>query len=428
MTAAQLVWGSAGAVYAGASAAAPTFTHVTLPAPGAAEPGIVIDADDRVFVNGASLHPQAPLTWASTDHGATFHTIGQFGVPMNPYFDTDIAIAPDDGTVYWVGDAAAGFSAVVYTSHDGGSSWFGPGYGGSAADRPWLAAAPNGVVYLLVHNLLSSVTAVLLKSTDHGLTFLPVSGFRLGEGNSATPGRFLVNPADPNDLVIFYTASSANGNPDNGPAATTADEVWIARSHDGGTTFENHRSFGGASVGHVFAGGAMDASGNLYAVFSRSATDTTTHVELVASHDGVTWTQPITVDGLADHPSNVFPSVTAGGGHVDVAWYTSTAAFYDDTTADWTVAFGRTTDSFSSLPSFTQVQVSPGVVHHGALCVEGSSCQSRGDNSGEFLDFLSVTSGPGGRASVVYNEDGVVESAIFMSPVPKTVYAREVAS
>jgi hypothetical protein len=410
-----------------------SFTNVRLPGGGGGEPGVVVDTDGRIFVN-SPFTPASASLYRSLDGGDSFTRRGHFdGVPPRLFSaDSDVAVAPDDGTVYAVNrqDYGTGITVsatgiccpahltnhLVYVSSDHGESYEGPAIADAYADRPWLVAGNDGVVYLgSALNPPAGPTLMLSRSTDHGRTWLPMSNVSIsGTGTHPDATCFIsrrpvLDPGDGQTLYLFYMLSRLED-----CARTRGDnfEIWVAKSSDGGRTWSHHRAATAAApIDHLW--GDVDAAGNLYVAWNEVAADGSTHVELASSVDGgIAWRGPFRVDQLAGHDSNAMPAVAAGeAGRVDVVWYTSTAPRLTDDDATWTVALARTTDGQSATPSFTQSRVSPNVVHVGPL-PRCPFCP--------FADFMSVDIDREGRANVVWNDDSLGPLLLM--------YSREIAT
>lgn len=161
------------------------FVNHELAGLGAGEPGIATGPHNEIYVNA----PVDGVTvWNSVDKGETFSRTDQIEqVPPGSTGDSDLAVAPDDGTVYAANLSLDAFTNWVYVSQDHGATFAGPSWAGSNSDRQWLAAGPNGVVYMLYHDIapLGSENIWVLRSADHGKTFVPSGNVTL-----ANPGNY----------------------------------------------------------------------------------------------------------------------------------------------------------------------------------------------------------------------------------------------
>lgn len=429
------------------------FFATTIAGPGIGEPGIAVNRRGHIFINGALNGPTGGgSVWRSLDGGRTWDVKQGLDDP-GISGDTDLAIAPDDGTIYFMNLAYGPFSNMVYTSRDNGATYSGPSVAGADSDRQWFTAAPNGRVYVTYHDISAVSHMWVYRSDDHGATFRPVGNIALGAesmvdtwcGNHQA-GRPQINPRNPDEYYVFYsTAPFADCHRSNPAGASHhLSQVWIARSSDAGQTFTHTKVYeSDSNTDHNLMGLDIDAAGNLYIVIAESngrdapllvkdpetrglrngepgeATATaqrraaataekalSTHVKLFVSKDkGATWGGPFLVDQLKDHHSNVFAAVSAGdAGRVNIAWYTSRASTFEDADATWTIAMAQSRNALSSRPTFTQTRVSPGVVHTGPICQAGLGCSVSGANR-NLLDFMAIDTGPNGMAYVTWAAD-----------------------
>ncbi|GAC1409700.1 MAG: hypothetical protein NVSMB57_02590 [Actinomycetota bacterium] len=437
-----------------------SFSGGLIPGKGVGEPGVAVDKQGRVFVNGPLDNGNAGGTvWVSSNHGRTWDTHSGLD-KLGPSGDSDLAVAPDDGTVYFMNLAYGSFSNVVYTSRDHGQTWTGPAIAGTQSDRQWFTAAPNGRVYVTYHDFGSPLNQMYVtRSDDYGKTFTQVSTVTLGApsmvdsscGNHEA-GRPQIDPHNPDIYYIFYSVAPL-ADCETKPVGNDHElsPVWLAKSIDGGKTFTHTKVYQSAAgnTDHNLMGLSIDHAGNLYIVIAESNGRSTyspvvqdplskiaqsseqsseeeaglvrdartvasgpdetvfsTHVKLFVSKDqGATWSGPLLVDQLKDHHSNVFAAVAAGdAGRVDIAWYTSRATSFLDSTASWTVALAQSTNALSAKPTFKQTRVSPRVMHIGGICQAGLGCTATGVNR-NLADFLGIDIGPDGRANVVWADD-----------------------
>ncbi|MHB8513353.1 MAG: hypothetical protein ACYDCC_14410 [Actinomycetota bacterium] len=391
-----------------------------LPGPGQGEPGINADSSGRLFENA----PGGEVTvWRSTNKGLTWDMNSTIDtISPGGSGDSDLAIAPDDGTVY-VADLNSGtFTDDVFVSTDHGDTYSGPAIAGIGSDRPWLAAGPNGVVYLAYHDFGGANQVWVWRSNDHGKTFTQIGDVDLGGSSfenvtacGTGVGHPMVDPHNPNLIYMMYvTGSDVVACEDTLPNAMDFpnNQVWMARSTDGGKTWSATLAYQSkTTLGHFWPSDAIDRDGNVYIVTSetsgpdsKSEQTLSTHVILVSSHDhGQTWSAPIRVDRLGDHHSNVFPAVAAGdAGRVVVAWYTSRAMTWNDTSATWTVAFAQSLDALSGRPHFAESRAT-GIIHVGDICQSGLFCIFGGNRN--LLDFLGITVSPDGAAEIAWASD-----------------------
>jgi hypothetical protein len=408
-----------------------SFTNVRLPLSGSGEPGVVVDGDGRVFVD-APFTRSGPTIFRSLDRGLTFTRKNNFDrVPIrNGSTDSNLDVAPDDGTVYAVNKNAleptgvntSQSTALVYVSEDHGDTYARlPAWSGSLIDRPWLAAAPDGVVYLanvavldvglFAPDLQTGGPSVLLwRSADHGKTFLLRSIINLGQaGAYAGPAscshspRSQIDPRDPDTIYVFYRSS-----PPDDCIFDESTTGWLAKSTDAGLTWTHSQITGGGGAITQSFRGTADPAGTLYASWSENAPNGESHIWMKSSADGgVTWNGPFRVDQLDGQIGNVLPAIQAPEpGRVDIAWYTAQASDTSLSDATWTVAFARSLDAAGESPHFSQSRVSADVVR-------------TVPNIRPFNDFLGLDIDPDGRANVVWMHD------VFGQTL--TYYGKEIA-
>jgi hypothetical protein len=111
-----------------------------------------------------------------------------------------------------------------------------------------------------------------------------------------------------------------------------------------------------------------DAAGTVYVVWT-----TTKGVFVARSHDaGTTFGAPVRVDTPAAQWSTVFPAIVAGdAGRVGVAFLGTASDSLDDANAAWNVYYSLSLDGGDS---YTQVQASDEPAHVGSICLRGLSC------------------------------------------------------
>jgi hypothetical protein len=408
----------------------PHFDVQRLPGSGSGEPAVVVDPLDPnyVFVDAPYTHVGAadsvPVIWRSSDGGDRFAADRGFDLqPPGASYDTDVAIAPDDGTVYAINSNGTGSGVPdttnwLYVSDDHGRTLGDPIYGGTNAYRPWLTPGPGGLLYLAyISAPFGQFPGIAVwRSTDHGRTFDQKSIISLGAPAPfpcvSFTGRPILDPRDPRRISILYAFVAGD---QCAQLFQNAEEhgdlpgrIMIARSIDGGNTWATSPVT--PSVGryfHFFPQPTLDAAGNLYVVYSEAdGGGNATHLLFRRSTDGgVSWQGPFPIDSQAGFDSNVAPQAAAAGrGRLDVLWYTSRAKGYEDKGGEWSVAFARSTDADTAAPSFSQVSVSPAITHEGDVCQTSQQCEELGSDD-DLREFVGLAIAPDGTALASWTDD-----------------------
>jgi hypothetical protein len=390
------------------------------------EPGIWINKLGHAIVNTFG-----PTVWISTDNGKTFGNALESvdPTPCSGFSGDADAVVSDDDTYYADNLCLPGPTNLSYSSTDSGKTWGGsnglPTLPGVAtdSDRQWYALDPSNpaVLYFSYHDF-AGPNIWVNKSTDHGQTWAQQVPITLGSDNFVDTGagntsaRPLVDPTDPNTVLVFYTGNDAISSATAPPTNQDFDlnRIYVARSTDGGKTFTNILLYDAGSVGdadttvaHLFSASAIDSAGNAYVVFSeRKGDKEDTHIRMLTLPKGATEAStPVQVDqgGLG---ANVMPWIAAGDpGRIDITWYGSPADDNDDVNAQWSQMFAQSLNALSGAPTFTQSRVSGEKPMHAAdVCLAGTLCLVTGGNR-DLSDFQMVAIDPCGLAQMVWTDD-----------------------
>lgn len=205
-----------------------------------------------------------PVVDVSTDHGASFKTVGQIVPPdANNWGDRDFITAGPDGTLYLTWDygpsaaavtsvcAASGscsfatgdVNAVLQKSTDGGRTWsamshISPGYPNSGADSAPVTVEPDGSVDVLYQGYavtdvptddLGTARTYTTRSTDGGATWTPPVAVGPGAGTMNT-GEWWIDGSEAlgPDGTLYATWDTQGPNSDTG---------WLSYSQDHGATW-----------------------------------------------------------------------------------------------------------------------------------------------------------------------------------------------
>lgn len=312
------------------------------------------------------------------------------------------------GTMYvadtWLGNLSVGASS------DGGGTWTGTPIAVQApvVDRPWLVGGPAGTVYLTYQDVQFAMPSVIwfLKSTDYGRTFsvgAPLATASV-EGTHTWTGNFVVSPTG-NDIYSVYTRRQSGvvlGSLDSAGPET----VWVATSHDGGTTWTQRMVASMSNpASYLYPAIAMDAGGGLHVVFASKREGDRPVWYATSTDEAVTWSDPIPV---TTGGSGFAPWVAARApGEVAVIWYGSPnpAANVGAGQHDWYLYWARISGGGATIISGT---TTTNPLYHGVAAMPEFN-QVRLDSQGNMRIGASVYGGPadGGNWVAYYQqEDG----------------------
>ncbi len=401
----------------------PANSLVTLVADQDVEPRVVHDSLGNLYAAATRGVPGGVDVWKSYDGGKTFTYLGQpdgtqalatTGATTGTGLgggDEDLAVGTS-GNVYmnslWLG------STTQASSFNGGNTWAVNPLSSDvpANDRQWIASYGSNTLFLTYKQLGAllngTVSILVVKSTDGGLTFpqitqvtTPVSGVQPGD-----QGNIAVDPNNGNVYIVFFDQTST--------------QVWIARSTDGGVTFDLKLVYQGpadTSLAHVFPVVAVDDGSNLHVVFSDGV-----NTYLTASQDmGATWSHVVRVNNGASTRTAIQPWVVAGdAGKVDITWLGSSSTNFMDSSAQWQVFIAQSQNDLASVPTFAQNAVT-GVVHVGPVCVNGLGCAS---STRTLAEYWAPDAYLDGNALVVYPDD---KNSGLPSGAARTWFVRQTA-
>ena len=394
----------------------------------AAEPAIRASRDGRFYASSENGLGAGTLAWTSTDgglHYASLTSPNGLSQTEDTGFapgggDTDLAVAPvaNPSGHYNVYVASLTLANIdVSTSTDNGATWTlhpitTPE---TLDDREWIAADGSSKVCISYHNGPQGITVGC--SQDAGATFLQFSPaidalHSFQTGNNAI-GNLAIDPASHTIYQIYSaitTAEEAACAPQLGVVEGTCDYhgVYVGVSTDGGATFTDKPVYINpdptVGYGHQFTNVAIDAAGNVYAVYG----DNHSIWYSWSSDHGTTWSAPRKVNS-GSAATAIFPWTAAGGaGKIDIVYYGT--SYYDGVTvpddypagATWNVYFAQNLDAASSKGTFSQVSASP-IVHRGGVCESGIGCIT--GNRDLYDDFGVAANPKTGLASIVYSDD-----------------------
>jgi hypothetical protein len=400
-----------------------------------AEPLIEIDKAGNIYTCGPTgFSNSSDYAQVSTDGGDSFHLLGtpprgqqSAGGGGDCGLATGIAKNAQGNYQYAYSGLGALSGFATSTSPDNGHSIATAGGDlnggvtsqGALADRQWMTFTDDHTV-LLSYNQQQPRNTVVQRSTDGGLTYSAVASV-------AAP-----NPEFPGPLRTIEASNTVY------MPWTKGEEVNLAVSHDGGTTWTECRVAKGDTVKGGTAGFAVadhDLAGNIYVVWSDSASyhvwmsvlpaaslggcnETVAQVRANKDDSGATtgqpsvdpgWSAPVQVDRDDVH-TTVFPWVAAGGapGRVAVAFYGTTSDGDPNSgefDAAWNVYVNQSLNALDASRTFSQVQATTRPFHYDSICLNGLGCDlaaPAGDRS--LADFFAIDLNPvTGKLSVVFD-------------------------
>lgn len=247
------------------------------------DPALTVGPDGTVYAAFMTGHSSQwyPVVAASFDHGKTFPQVTQLVPPDEKNWgDRPFIAAAPDGSVYLTYDYGPNRTSVTYLCADNGSCGFATG----------------------------DVNVVLQKSTDHGKSF--GSMVHVSPGFPASGGDLAPLVVEPDGTVdLLY---QGYGISDPTTYAMTPAYEYFTRSIDGGATWSAPVKVG-ASAGTmsldewwIDTSIGLDAGGNLYAAWDTQGTNRDGSPNDIgwlsySTDHGTTWSRPIqaTPDSLA---------------------------------------------------------------------------------------------------------------------------------
>ncbi len=397
------------------------------------EPSVAVAPDGTVYVASPSVG-----AWRSDDQGKTFKPLGKsacgFGLPACPVTqendgnglddpgDASLAVAPN-GTVWSAGLSGVAGSVPVQSSSDKGQTWP-KGYDvakKNSSDREWIVANSTGSVFVSWRDFGSSKDQTCTDPVGISCSSLPSGVFmaRLDPGQPwseplkvSDDGHEGPIAADPASSWLYL------------PHAMGEKSVFMARSPDGGRTWQDVTVAPLVMDTYDFPIAAVDAAGTVYLVWNTDESEPndmngglvaneaaipTVHLSVSKDH-GATWSKPVVISP-AGVPA-LFPWAAAGSdGRLVVAWYEGTTPTPGDRLPNvWHVAVAMSTTADAEKPTFKEAFVTAAPNHVGAICTEGGFCTLSG-NDRSLLDFFEIRLLPDGSPVLAFVGDADVRMA-----------------
>jgi hypothetical protein len=297
-------------------------------------------------------------------------------------------------------------------------------------DRQWLDGTDASTVYLSYHDV-ATFNINVNRSIDGGQTYqaglgeaidpttLPAAGGIPATNTGSVHGSIRVDrsscPSRGNLYQIFVAPDTAAENITGQPPRT----VYVGVSTDVKLglpvfTFKDHKVFTGApgaNFAQIFPALAIDALGNLYAVWS----DNSNIFYSFSTDLGNTWKPGIRLNaGGTIGKANVFPWIDAdANGHIGVVWFggdragnSNDASIHEPTNdmrnwTNWNVYFSESLNGDAVTPFFSQAIISDHVIHRGTVSTGGLG----GGANRNLGDYFQIAFDPSHRANVAFSDD-----------------------
>lgn len=449
---------SAGAAPARPAAAGRFGTPVQLTGAAGGEPSIATDGHGDVYVTGPQGIPAGlggtpgVAVWVSHNDATSFGQAALHGSYLGGG-DSDVTV-DRHGTVYLADLEAAATAVCRSTDHGATFSSIGPapdpgncggvvvGQAGPSDDREWLTADRQGHLYLTYHEFVSAQP--LIFRSDNGGRDLFTAGpcgsiitdpaIEANVPTDITGGTLVSRPVTDaaGTLYVMFTTTTQAENAAAwaaGQASGTFSQIYLAVSHDHCRSFTDYTVFDGSTLGtnvvqfgDIFNALAIDGAGNLYAVaagYLPPASSATANIYLFSSTThGRSWRGPFVVGSPA--AAHMLPAAAGGprAGQLAIGFFRTTNGVTDpnSTSGTWTYATAESTDATAAHPRFRYVDVQPGAIfHRGDICNLGLLCGlvPGGPSDRSLLDFTSAT--VDGRGCPLFtfagNPSGINDSA-----------------
>jgi hypothetical protein len=358
------------------------------------------------------------LNWRSTDGGKTWKYVGIAGQEVGPHSATSTGFSDPDltmdqgGRIYNTEIDLA--NVAVFSSPDDGQSWPTANPEASSGDRPWLTGQEPEEVFLYVN-----APKQLLRSTDGGLTFLPVTT------NFPAVSKLLVDPLNKDHGLIGPTASGG-----------------VAISEDDGVSWEAYENPGLGASTQFFGAIAVDSAGWVYSAAAggySGAGDTDPNGEVTFNYFNrytKKWGSSA-VNIPIPKGDAMWPWIIAGDdGRVAVVWYQTLGK----KAKEFYIYAAQTTNAHGSMvtcsdgkkhfipPQWRVTNASGRPIHVGDICLGGTGCNARtnfSEGDRRLGDFFTVNFDHKGNLFIVSGDTTLKSPTDGPKPVSNPIFIKQ---
>ena len=363
------------------------------------------------------------LNWRSTDGGKTWTYVGVAGQPLGPHSPTSTGFSDPDltmdagGKIYNVEIDLA--NVAVFSSPDDGQSWPLANPVAGSGDRPWVTGAEKDEVFLYIN-----LPQQLWRSTDGGVTFLPVQQENQGGGLPVT-SKMLVDPLNPKTGLIGPTDSGG-----------------VAISDDDGVTWRSYPDVRLGSSTQFFGAIAADRAGWIYSAAAggySGSNDTEPDGEVTYNYfnrQTRKWASKA-IELPIPQGDALWPWIVAGDdGRVAVVWYQTHGK-----NSDKFYAYAAyTTNGHGSMvtcsdgkkrfvpPQFSVANASGRPIHVGKICLSGTTCNANTNFEGgdrRLGDFFTVNFDHKGNLFIVSGDTTLKSPTGGPKPVANPIFIKQ---
>jgi len=341
------------------------------------DPAVAVGPDGTVYATFMLTHGAQwyPVVAASFDHGVTFPQVTEL-IPPDPKNWGDrpfVAVAPD-GAVYITWDYGPNRTSVTYLCATNGSCGFATG----------------------------DLNVVMQRSTDHGKTFGPMTN--VSPGFPASGGDSAPMVIEPNGRIdVLYQGYHIT---DTTTYAMDPGYEYFTASTDGGNTWSAPMRLGPSngtmSLDEWWIDGAiaMDTAGNLYAVWDTQGQDNDIGWLSYSTDHGQSWSTPMQVPPDQLNVPHVMEVAGGGAGIAYVSFFSSAdPRGYAQYLRTFSIAHGWLSAPVQVSPEFGDTSVWPGdtfgisTLSPGHVVLSwGSATASTQKKSNIFASNVTVTS------------------------------------